>query len=55
MNKMVITRDVVFNFNGDLKALEHNLLHPILNELLQLLQKCAIPTESGEKQEYSGN
>jgi len=52
MNKVIITRDVIFNeketFNGDLESLKDEMLHIKLNELSELLQQCATPEESEE-------
>jgi hypothetical protein len=53
-NKVIITRDVIFNeqetFNGNLESLKDDMLHIKLNELSELLHKCAIPKESEEEQ-----
>jgi hypothetical protein len=53
-DKAIITRDMTFNkqetFNGDLAALKDDMLHVNLDELSELLQKCAIPNESEEEQ-----
>jgi hypothetical protein len=52
-NKVINTRDVTFNeqetSNGDQAALKDDMLHINLDELSELLRKCAIPNESEEE------
>ena len=54
MNEMIITRDVIFNvpeaFNGDLEVLKYDKLQLRLDELSQVLQKCALPIQSSGRE-----
>ena len=54
-NKIVLTRDVVFNehetFNGSIEALKDDIRELNLEELSRLLQEHAVPEEIGKGEE----
>ena len=54
-NKIVLTRDVVFNehetFNGSIEALKDDIRELDLEELSRLLQEHMVPEETGEGDE----
>src|SRR2546421_8427574 len=54
-NKIVLTRDVVFNehetFNGSIEALKDDIRELDLEELSRLLQEHVVPEETGEGEE----